>query len=205
MAAVDKVTLKLQLEGFAGVKGIGDDFKKFNSTVKLTKPQLDKFIRGITKVHGNTKLSKTAFEGQISALTRLKNEVGIGTVAYQRLGVELDKVRNKMNAATAAAAPQGGMFQRLNARFQKIPVGGRAALGALAGTATAGLGSTGHLAFAGGAVGGVPGALIGAGIGATVDTVKAAGAAAKYSAQIQRLEIALKLSLIHISEPTRPY
>lgn len=192
MAAVDKVTLKLQLEGFAGVKGIGDDFKKFNSTVKLTKPQLDKFIRGITKVHGNTKLSKTAFEGQISALTRLKNEVGIGTVAYQRLGVELDKVRNKMNAATAAAVPQGGMFQRLNARFQKIPVGGRAALGALAGTATAGLGSTGQLAFAGGAVGGVPGALIGAGIGATVDTVKAAGAAAKYSAQIQRLEIALK-------------
>ena len=25
MAAVDKVTLKLQLEGFAGIKGIGDD------------------------------------------------------------------------------------------------------------------------------------------------------------------------------------
>ena len=59
-----------------------------------------------------------------------------------------------MNAVTAAAAPQGGMFARLNKRFQKIPVGGRAALGALAGTATAGLGSTGQLAFAGGAVGG---------------------------------------------------
>ena len=192
MAAVDKVTLKLQLEGFAGIKGIGDDFKKFTSTVKLTKNQLDKFITGITKVHGNTKLSKTAFEGQISALTRLKNQVGIGTVAYKRLGIELDKVRNKMNAATAAAVPQGGMMQRLNARFNKIPVGGRAALGALAGTATAGLGTTGQLAFAGGAVGGAPGALIGAGIGATVDTVKAAAASAKYAAQIGRLEIALK-------------
>jgi len=192
VAAVDKVTLKLQLEGFAGIKGIGDDFKKFTSTVKLTKNQLDKFITGITKVHGNTKLSKTAFEGQISALTRLKNQVGIGTVAYKRLGIELDKVRNKMNAATAAAVPQGGMMQRLNARFNKIPVGGRAALGALAGTATAGLGTTGQLAFAGGAVGGAPGALIGAGIGATVDTVKAAAASAKYAAQIGRLEIALK-------------
>ncbi len=192
MAKVEKVTLKLQTEGFAGIKGIGQDFKKFSSTVKATKPQLDRFIKGITKVHGNTKLSKVAFEGQISALKKLRDNVGIGTKAYSRLGVEIDKVRTKMNAATAAAVPQGGMFQRLNARFSKIPVGGRAALGALAGTATAGLGTTGQLAFAGGAVGGPVGAAIGAAIGAKVDTVKAASAAAKYSAQIQRLEIALK-------------
>ena len=192
MAKVEKVTLKLQTEGFAGIKGIGQDFKKFSSTVKATKPQLDRFIKGITKVHGNTKLSKVAFEGQISALKRLRDNVGIGTKAYSRLGVEIDKVRTKMNAATAAAVPQGGMFQRLNARFNKIPVGGRAALGALAGTATAGLGTTGQLAFAGGAVGGPAGAAIGAGIGATVDTVKAAAASAKYAAQIGRLEIALK-------------
>ena len=192
MAKVEKVTLKLQTEGFAGIKGIGQDFKKFSSTVATTKPQLDRFIKGITKVHGNTKLSKVAFEGQISALKRLRDNVGIGTKAYSRLGVEIDKVRTKMNAATAAAIPQGGMFQRLNARFNKIPVGGRAALGALAGTATAGLGTTGQLAFAGGAVGGPVGAAIGAGIGATVDTVKAAAASAKYAAQIGRLEIALK-------------
>ncbi len=192
MAKVEKITLKLQTEGFAGIKGIGQDFKKFSSTVRTTKPQLDRFIKGITKVHGNTKLSKVAFEGQISALKKLRDNVGIGTKAYSRLGVEIDKVRTKMNAATAAAAPQGGMFQRLNARFKKIPVGGRAALGALAGTATAGLGSTGQLAFAGGAVGGPVGAAIGAGIGAGVDTVKAAAASAKYAAQIGRLEIALK-------------
>ena len=192
MAKVHPVTLKLQTEGFAGIKGIGQDFKKFTSTVAASKPQLDRFIKGITAVHGNTKLSKVAFEGQISALKRLRDNVGIGTKAYSRLGVEIDKVRTKMNAATAAAIPQGGMFQRLNARFNKIPVGGRAALGALAGTATAGLGTTGQLAFAGGAVGGVAGAAIGAGIGATVDTVKAAAASAKYAAQIGRLEIALK-------------
>ena len=192
MAQVHPVTLKLQTQGFAGIKNIGQDFKKFTSTVKVTKPQLDRFIKGITKVHGNTKLSKTAFEGQIAALTKLKNNVGIGTVAYTRLSAELDKVRAKMNAVTAAAVPQGGMFARLNARFQKLGVGTRGALGALAGTATAGLGSTGQLAFAGGAVGGPAGALVGAGIGATVDTLKGAGAAATYAAEIQRLEIALK-------------
>ena len=192
MAQVHPVTLKLQTQGFAGIKNIGQDFKKFSSTVSLTKPQLDRFIKGITKVHGNTKLSKAAFEGQISALTKLRNNVGIGTVAYTRLGVELDKIRAKLNAVTAAAAPQGGMFARFNARFQKLGVGTRSALGSLAGTATAGLGSTGQLAFAGGAVGGPAGALVGAGIGATVDMFKGANSAATYSAEIQRLEIALK-------------
>ena len=193
-AAVDKVTLLLKLKGFQAIKGLDSDFKKFQSTTKLTKVNLDKFIKTITKVHGNTKLSKQAFEGQISALTRLKNQVGIGTVAYKKLGVELDKIKAKMKAATAAAVPQGNMFQRLNTRLKstKIGVGARAGLGALAGSAASGLGSTGQLAFAGGAVGGPIGAAVGAGIGATVDTVKAAGAAARYAAQIGRLEIALK-------------
>ena len=191
MAKVEKVTLKLQTQGFAGIKNIGQDFKKFSSTVKVTKPQLDRFIKAITKVHGNTKLSKTAFEGQIAALQKLKNNVGIGTVAYKKLGIELDKVKAKMDAATAAAAPQGGMFARLNKRFKKIPVGGRAALGALAGTATAGLGSTGQLAFAGGAVGGPAGVAIGAGLGAVMDTASFASGAATYASEIQKLEIAL--------------
>ena len=191
MAKVHPVTLKLQAEGFKGIKNIGQDFKKFSSTVAATKPQLDRFIKGITAVHGNTKLSKVAFEGQISALKKLRDNVGIGTKAYSRLGVEIDKVRTKMNAATAAAVPQGGMFQRLNARFNKIPVGGRAALGALAGTATAGLGTTGQLAFAGGAVGGPVGAAIGAGLGAAMDVGNFASESATYAASIQKLRIAL--------------
>jgi len=190
-ANVQKVTLALDLQGFAGIKNIGKDFKNLNKTLKLTAPQLDKLVKSITKVHGNTKLSKVAFEKQISALTKLKNNVGIGTVAYKKLSTELDKVRAKMNAVTAAAAPQGGMFARLNKRFQKIPVGGRAALGALAGTATAGLGSTGQLAFAGGAVGGPAGVAIGAGLGAAIDTVSFASEAATYASEIQKLEIAL--------------
>ena len=191
-ATVQKVTLELKLSKFASLKGIDKDFKKFKNTLKLTSPQLDKLVKSITKVHGNTKLSKAAFEGQIASLTKLRNNVGIGTVAYKRLGTELDKVKAKLNSVTAAAAPQGGMFQRLNARFKKIPVGGRAALGALAGTATAGLGSTGQLAFAGGAVGGPVGALAGAGLGAAVDFAKFGAESATYASEIQKLQIALK-------------
>ena len=191
-ANVQKVTLALKLEGVAGVKNLGKDFKELNKTLKLTRPQLDKLVKSITKVHGNTKLSKVAFEKQISSLTKLRNNVGIGTVAYKKLGVELDKVRAKLNSVTAAAAPQGGMFQRLNARFKKIPVGGRAALGALAGSTTAGLGSTGQLAFAGGAVGGPVGAVAGATLGSVVDFAKFGAESASYAAEIQKLQIALQ-------------
>jgi len=190
--AIDTVQLQLKLKGFSAVKSIGKDFEKFQSTVKISRQQLEPLIKKLTQVNGKTVLSKNAFQGQIGVLTNLRNSVGIGTVAYDRLGREIDEVRAKMNALTQSASGQGGIFAKLQGRFNKIPVGGRAALGALAGTATAGLGTTGQLAFTGGAVGGPAGAAIGAGIGAAVDTVKAAGAAAKYSAQIQRLEIALK-------------
>ena len=106
MAIVDKVTLKLQLEGFAGIKGIDSDFKKFTSTVAASKPQLDRFIKGITAVHGNTKLSKVAFEKQISALTKLKNNVGIGTVAYKKLSTELSFLL-KVTCFSIIDAPRG--------------------------------------------------------------------------------------------------
>ena len=191
-ATVQRVTLSMKLEGFSGLKGIDKDFKQFQKTLKLTAPQIDKLVKGITKVHGNTKLSKVAFEGQINALTKLRNNVGIGTVAYQRLSAELDRVRTKMDAVTASAAPQGGMFARLNKQFKKIPVGGRAALGALAGTTTAGLGNTGQLAFAGGAVGGPKGAMIGAAIGATIDSFNFVKSSSEYAASVDRLKIALQ-------------
>ena len=89
-ANVERVTLAMKLEGFAAIKNIGKDFKELNKTLKLTAPQLDKLVKSITKVHGNTKLSKVAFDKQISSLTKLKYNVGIGTVAYQRLSAELD-------------------------------------------------------------------------------------------------------------------
>ena len=192
MAIVDKVTLKLQLEGFAGIKGIDSDFKKFTSTLKLTKPQLDKFIKGITKVHGNTKLSKNAFEGQISALTRLRNNVGIGTVAYKRLGEEINKVKTKMDSLSGSANKQGGFLGKMQKRLGK---GGTAALAGAAGRFLPASAQIGGIAgFADG--GGVKGAIKGAGIGLAVDAVAGGISygkeAAVYASEIEKLRIALK-------------
>ena len=204
MAKVHPVTLKLETQGFAGIKGIGQDFKKFSSTVAATKPQLDRFIKGITKVHGNTKLSKNAFEGQISAIKKLRDNVGIGTVAYKRLGEELDRVTAKMNKALGVQQKSAGFFGRLGPGATAAIGGAGAYIGqslgispAISGLASAGAAAqaskagTGLLSKAG-----LQGGLVGAGIGAGVTAI--AGAAqfgtesAKYAAGIQKLQIALK-------------
>ena len=82
------------------------------------------------------------------------------------------------------------MFGRLKA--SKFGVGGRAALGAMAGSMAGNFGATGQMALTGGALGGPVGAAAGAVVGGAIDTVKAASAAAQYSAQIQKLEVALR-------------
>jgi len=201
--SVDKITLLLNLKGFKAVKGLGQDFNKFKSTVKLSKIEVDKAIKGLTKFHGNTKLSTNALRGQISALTRLKDNVGINTKAYRELSIALEQAKLKMNQLTGAAKKQG--------RFGALGAGAGAAVGlaggylggalginpAITGLASAGAYQASQAAGVGmmskaGLMGGLAGAGIGlgvAGIGALVTSGKAA---AQYSAQIKRLEVALK-------------
>ena len=204
MAKVHPVTLKLETQGFAGIKGIGQDFKKFSSTVAVTKPKLEQFIKGITKVHGNTKLSKVAFEGQISAIKKLRDNVGIGTKAYKRLGEELDKVTAKMNKALGVQQKSAGFFGKLGPGATAAIGGAGAYIGqslgispAISGLASAGAAAqaskagTGLLSKAG-----LQGGLVGAGIGAGVTAIAGAASfgreSAEYASGIQKLQIALK-------------
>tara|TARA_Y100000356_G_scaffold51526_1_gene41323 strand:- start:213 stop:2525 length:2313 start_codon:yes stop_codon:yes gene_type:complete len=201
--SVDKITLLLDLKGFKAVKGLGQDFAKFKSTVKLSAREVDKAVKGLTKFHGNTKLSTNALRGQISALTRLKDNVGINTKAYKNLSTALDQAKLKMNQLTGASKKQG--------RFGAFGAGGSAAIGLAGGylggalglnpaiTGLAAAGADASARFAGKGImsgAGLKGALIGGGIGAGVAGVGAlvAGAkgAAEFSAQIRRLEVALR-------------
>ena len=203
MAKVHPVTLKLQTEGFAGIKGIGQDFKKFSSTVAATKPKLDRFIKGITAVHGNTKLSKVAFEGQISAIKKLRDNVGIGTVAYKRLGEELDRVTAKMNKALGVQQKSAGFFGKLGPGATAAIGGAGAYIGGSLGISPAisGLGAAGAAASASkagvgimskaGAVGGLQGAAVGGVIAGVGAGIQFGSESAKYAAGIQKLQIAL--------------
>jgi len=185
-------TIRLKLQDFGKLKSVSGAFNKLNKSLAFTPKQINETIKSITKFDQRTKgANKTSvrsvatYNKQIAALRELQNNVAIGGKAYRRFGAEADRLRAQLEALTNTKKKQGGFFG-------KIGVGGRAALGAAAGSLTAGLGSTAQLAFTGGAVGGPAGAAIGAGLGAAVDTAKFAAESATYASEIQKLEIALK-------------
>ena len=184
-------TIRLKLQDFGKLKSVSGAFNKLNKSLAFTPKQINEAIKSITKfdqrIKGANKTSVRSvatYNKQIAALRELQNNVAIGGKAYRAFGAEADRLRAQLEALTNTKKKQGGFFG-------KIGVGGRAALGAAAGSLTAGLGSTAQLAFTGGAVGGPAGAAIGAGLGAAVDTAKFASDAASYAAEIQKLEIAL--------------
>ena len=184
--SVDKVTLLLDLKGFKAVKGLGQDFAKFKSTVKLSAKEVDKAVKGLTKYHGNTKLSTNALRGQISALARLKDNVGINTKAYKQLSTALEAAKNKMNQLTNAQKKQG--------KFSGLRAGaGAALLGATGQFLPQGAQIGGIAGFAkGGLKGGIQGAGIGLGVDAVAGTVQFARNAAIQASEVQKLEIALR-------------
>ena len=184
-------TVKFKLEGFGKLKAVGGAFNKLNKSLSFTPKQINEAIKSITKFDqrskgaNNTSVRSVAtYNKQIAALRELQNNVAIGGKAYRAFGAEADRLRAQLEALTNTQKKQKGFFG-------KIGVGGRAALGAAAGSITAGLGSTAQLALTGGAVGGAAGAAIGAGAGLAIDTVTFAADAAKYASEIQKLEIAL--------------
>ena len=184
-------TIRLKLEDFGKLKSVGSAFNKLNKSLAFTPKQINETIKSITKFDqrnkgaNNTAVRSVAtYNKQISALRELQNNVAIGGKAYRAFGAEADKLRAQLEALTKTQQKQKGLFG-------KIGVGGRAALGAAAGSVTAGLGSTAQLALTGGVVGGGVGAAVGAGLGAAIDTTKFAAESATYAASIQKLRIAL--------------
>ena len=185
-------TIRLKLQDFGKLKSVSGAFNKLNKSLSFTPKQINETIKSITKFDQRTKgANKTSvrsvatYNKQIAALRELQNNVAIGGKAYRAFGAEADRLRAQLEALTNTQKKQKGFFG-------KIGVGGRAALGAAAGSLTAGLGSTAQLAFTGGAVGGAAGAAIGAGLGAVVDTAKFSAESATYASEIQKLRIALK-------------
>jgi len=187
---VDKVKLKLELEGFSAIKSIGKDFEKFTSTVSITPKKLDSLLERLKKVNKTTQLSKNSFEGQIGVLTKLRDSVGIGTEAYDRLGKEIDQVRASMDALNASGKKQS-FFGKVGAGFK---AGRGAALTGAVGRFLPPSAQIGGIAgFAkGGTAGAIAGGAIGLGVDAVAGGVQFARQATIQASQVQKLEIALR-------------
>ncbi len=189
---LEKFTIEIDLQGLEDLSGLTRSLKQLN---KAFKPLNDVGVKSLNKNIATTialvPKSINQFKQKERTLKALRNETDITGKEFKELGAAIDANAAKLKSFTQIQPK--GMFGRIGAAYkQRVGVGQRAALGALAGTVGGQLGTTGQLAFAGGAVGGPAGAVAGATIGAAVDTVKAASAAAQYSAQIQKLEVALK-------------
>lgn len=193
--AIDKIQLILDLKGFSQISGLGKDFEKLKSTVKLTEKGTDKFINSLRQIRKETSLSKNAFQGQIDALKRTKDNVAIGSAEYKKLSAAIRETEKDMKRLIAT---QGGGGGRFGGTFGKMSVGAQAAGGAAIGAAASRFLPAGAATGAsiGAIAGGAPGALAGAAIGGTIDAVAGAASfaadSAQYAAGIQKLQIALK-------------
>ena len=191
--AIDKIQLVLDLKGFSQISGLGKDFEKLKSTVKIADKDVDEFVNTLRQVRQETKLSKNAFQGQIDALKRTKDNVAIGSAEYKKLSAAIRETEKDMKRLIAT---QGG--GRFSGTFNKMSVGAQAAGGAAIGAAAsrflpAGAATGASIgAIAGGPAGALAGAAIGGGIDAIAGAAQFGAESATYAANIQKLQIALK-------------
>ena len=210
MANLDslKISLKLEVENqqkLTELKNSLKDLAKTGGTDAAFK-RLKQSLKDVINLQPQT---IQGFKDQISTLSRISRNLDTASKDYLEVADAIKRAKSEMKALQnqAGAKPPvpgaGGMFGGffggkglgfrgglMEGAKQALPIAGTTAL------ASALPGQAGYAAIAGGAAGGVGGALaggvIGLGVAGSVGLVQAADAAAKYSAQIKRLEIALK-------------
>jgi len=210
MANLDslKISLKLEVENQAKLtelkKSLKDLGKEGGSTEAFDR--LKNALKGVIDLQPKT---IQGFKDQISILSKISRNLDTASKDYLEVADAIKRAKSEMKALQnqAGAKPPvpgaGGMFGGffggkglgfrgglMEGAKQALPIAGTTAL------ASALPGQAGYAAIAGGAAGGLGGALaggaIGLGVAGAIGLAGAAADAAKYSAQIKRLEVALK-------------
>jgi len=185
---VEVVSLKLDLQGFAQLQGLGNKFKKLENPIKLAGQNVTKLkneIMGLGKVTPNT---INHLNAQVSALTRVRQNVDISTKEFKELTIEINRVNAAINKANAsmnkATFGRKDMFQGLST------VAGAAAFGGpLPGVTGLIGGGISKLAGQGFAAGTIPGVAAGF---ALKPATEAISGATTYAADIEKSKIALE-------------
>ena len=185
---VETVSLKLDLQGFAQLQGLGNKFKKLENPIKLAGggvTRLKNEIMGLGKVVPNT---ISHLNAQADALTRVRQTTEIGTQEFKELTAEINRVNQAITKANAsmnkASFGRKDMFQGLGVAGGAMAFGGPlpGATGLIGGGISKAMGGS----FKEGAISGV-------GVGfAAKPVVEAIGGTATYASNIEKLKIALK-------------
>jgi len=206
-----KIALKIEVENQQKLTELKKAFQDLGKAggADAAFDRLKNALKGVMDLQPKT---IQGFKDQISILGRISRNLDTTSKEYLELTDAIKRAKQEMKALQnqASAKPpappaptMGGMISGfmgskglgmkgglMAGAKQALPIATTTAL------ATALPGQTGYAAMAGGAVGGLGGAvaggLIGLGVAGTVGMVQAADAAAKYSSEIKRLEIALK-------------
>jgi len=180
--AIETLSINLVFKEGSGsqkiIDKIGKSIKDLKVTAGQTGPSIEKVRRSINDFAKQGNRSISTIEGQVTALRALRREADINSKEFKELTADIGRYEKQL---TKAQGRKGG-----GAR-QATQVAGAVISGGIFG------GPEGAIGGALGAFGGVQGAFAGAAIGAQVGGLrKSIGAAADYSAQIQKLQIALR-------------
>jgi len=203
-----KISLKLEVENQAKLTELKKSLKDLGKSggTDAAFKRLKDALRSVIDLQPKT---IQGFKDQISILSKISRNLDTASKDYLEVADAIKKAKAEMKALQNQAGqkppvpPAGGWFGNfmggkglgfkggmMAGAKQALPIAGTTAL------ASALPGQAGYAAISGGAAGGLGGAIAGAGIGLAVTgaigLAQAGNAAAKYSAQIQRLEIALK-------------
>jgi len=181
--AIDTLSIRLDFKAGSGsqqiIDKIGNSIKNLKVITGKTAPSIEKVRRSINDFAKQGNRSISTIEGQVTALRALRREADINSKEFKELTADIGKYEKQLSKAQGQ---RGGGGAR-----QATQVAGAVISGGIFG------GPEGAIGGALGAFGGVQGAFAGAAIGAQVGGIrKSIGAAADYSAQIQKLQIALR-------------
>ncbi len=182
--AIDTLSIKLDFKAGSGsqqiIDKIGNSIKNLKVIAGQTGPSVEKVRRSINDFAKQGNRSISTIEGQVTALRALRREADINSKEFKELTADIAKYERQLNKAQGRSGGGGAR--------QATQVAGAVISGGIFGGPEGALGG-----LAGAGLGGVQGAFAGAAIGAQAAGIrKAIGAAADYSAQIQKLEIGLR-------------
>ena len=185
---LEKITLKLDLQGFEQIQGLGRSFKKLETNAVLSQRQIKGLRTAILGVGKGASGTIGGLNAQVNALTRVRESARIGSRQFRLLTEEIIRVKTAIDSANASM--NKSKFGRKDFMQGLGGVAGATAFGGplpgVTGLIGGGISKALGGGFAAGATGGIAAGF------ALKPAVESIGSATTYAADIDKAKIALK-------------
>ena len=180
--------IKAIVEGGKEVEKLKRSAMRLSNQAKQSGTAINTLYKATDKLRRSSDLTENQLRDVITTFRDLRSNVALTSNAYKQLSVDIKAAEKRL-----------AFFQGTSKKGRGFAAGAKAAAPAAIGGATASFlpasaqfGASAGFLKTGTLAGGLAGGAIGLGVAATVGLAQQAGEAAKYAAQIKRLEIALR-------------